>query len=219
MEVWDIIACLDAFNGIFRGSALLSSLQSHILINKRAGEARGSGGSGCRRSRAATQSGCLPADHSSESISSTSDDFRKNNDCVYILTVLRQAVLSLIRPLFWINSLHGPANLTIQTSHPSLSCLKLTNEFKMNRDKMKTALFLYASLNKTPLMTVYTVFPKVSLSTIANSVVPLCYMEHFIVYQLIGFGFTASNSFTITKQHCHKTVKRQLLVKKNLEVT
>lgn len=69
----------------------------------------------------------------------------------------------------------------------------------MKGAKWKTALFLYVALNKFPLMIVYTVFPRVSLTIIANSVVPLYYMEHFIVYQLIGFGFTASNCFTITK--------------------
>lgn len=46
---------------------------------------------------------------------------------------------------------------------------------------METALFLHAALNKVPLTIVYTVFLRVSLVIIANSVLPLCYMEHFIV--------------------------------------
>lgn len=75
---------------------------------------------------------------------------------------------------------------------------------------MKTALLLYAALNKVPLTIVYTVFLRVSLAIIANSVLPLCYMEHFIVYQLIGFGFTASNCFTITK---HSTATKLFSIK------
>lgn len=75
---------------------------------------------------------------------------------------------------------------------------------------MKIALFLYAALNKLPLTIVYTVFLRVSLAIIAFSVFPLCYMKHFIVYQLIGFGFTASNCFTITK---HSTATKLLSIK------
>lgn len=92
----------------------------------------------------------------------------------------------------------------------------------MKGDK-KTALFLcyYAALNKMSLMTVCIVLARLSL--VSNSVVPLCYMEHFIVYQLIGFGFTASNCFTITKQNIAtkllsiKCLRKSCITRHNLD--
>lgn len=90
----------------------------------------------------------------------------------------------------------------------------------MKGDKRNAALFLYAALNKFPLMNCVHCFSQSLMAIITNSVVPLCYMEHFIVYQLIGFGFTASNCFTTTK---HGIATKLLSIKcwpnKNLEVT
>lgn len=56
----------------------------------------GKSGEGTAEQHGATQSGSLPADHSSESISSTSADFRKSNERVYMHIVLWQVVFILI---------------------------------------------------------------------------------------------------------------------------
>lgn len=66
-----------------------------------------------------TQSGRLPADHGSESISSASDDFRKSNDCGYTHTLLQQVACFHIRVLFRINSLNGAVDLKMK--HISVS--------------------------------------------------------------------------------------------------
>lgn len=48
-------------------------------------------GDGAAEQHSATPSGSLPADHSSQPISSTGADFRKSNESVYMHTVLRQS--------------------------------------------------------------------------------------------------------------------------------
>lgn len=75
---------------------------------------------GSAEQHGATQSGSLPADQSSESILSTSADFPKSNECVYMHTALQPAVLILIKFLFWINSFKSQ----YKTSNPSINMNK-----------------------------------------------------------------------------------------------
>lgn len=80
----------------------------------------GDGGAGRWRSCRATRchSEWLPASwpQLSEAISSTSADFRKSNERVYMHAVLQQVVLILIKFLLWRNSSYRPADL--RANHP-----------------------------------------------------------------------------------------------------